>query len=239
MLFVGRPEERKGLPILLRAFEALVEHVPGPADRDRRRARRRAALPGRPGGDALDRRPRPRLRRAPLGVAARGGRALRAVARRRELRHGPDRGVRRRHARRSPRRSPATATWSATASTASSSRPATPSASPRSCSAPTTSPSASRRWARRRARAPSATPGRGSPIGSAEVYERAIEAPELVDRGRARRPLGRPPPGRRRPAEPAPAAALARPAARASGRPGPPRRPPRRPRRRRRPRRSA
>jgi phosphatidyl-myo-inositol alpha-mannosyltransferase len=28
VLFVGRPEERKGLPVLLQAFEGLVEHVP-------------------------------------------------------------------------------------------------------------------------------------------------------------------------------------------------------------------
>ena len=43
VLFVGRPEERKGLPVLLAAFEALIEHVParlrvigaGPADVER------------------------------------------------------------------------------------------------------------------------------------------------------------------------------------------------------------
>jgi phosphatidylinositol alpha-mannosyltransferase len=28
LIFVGRPEERKGLPVLLSAFEALIEHVP-------------------------------------------------------------------------------------------------------------------------------------------------------------------------------------------------------------------
>jgi phosphatidyl-myo-inositol alpha-mannosyltransferase len=29
VLFIGRPEERKGLPVLLQAFEGLIEHVPG------------------------------------------------------------------------------------------------------------------------------------------------------------------------------------------------------------------
>ena len=72
---------------------------PLPADRDRSRARGRAALPRRPGDDALDRRPRPRLRRAALGPPARGRPALRPIALGRELRHGPDRGLRRRDAR--------------------------------------------------------------------------------------------------------------------------------------------
>ena len=62
-LFVGRAEERKGLPILLSAFGALAEHVPCRltvigAERDDV-----AALPRRPRDDALHRPPRPGLRR--------------------------------------------------------------------------------------------------------------------------------------------------------------------------------
>ena len=140
ILFVGRPEERKGLPILLTAFDALVEHVPCAADRDRRRARRTscASSPIPSCCGSIDVRGRVSERGA-LGRAARRRRALRAVALRRELRHGPDRGLRRRHPGDRLRRSPATATSSPTASTACSSRPATRSASPRSCSASTTS----------------------------------------------------------------------------------------------------
>ena len=60
LIFVGRPEERKGLPVLLTAFEALVEHVDARltvvgADRDdvgatsptRTRGADRRARPGR------------------------------------------------------------------------------------------------------------------------------------------------------------------------------------------------
>ena len=107
-----------------------------PADRDRRRARGRLALPRRPG----------RCSRTSTSAAASPARcsgaqlarrrpALRALALRRELRHGPDRGLRRRHAgdrlrdrrlqrrrHRRRRRRPGAAR-------------ATRSASPRSCSA--------------------------------------------------------------------------------------------------------
>ena len=50
LLFVGRPEERKGLPVLLNAFEALVEHEPTTLTVVGVRRRRRRPLPRRPGG---------------------------------------------------------------------------------------------------------------------------------------------------------------------------------------------
>ncbi len=69
ILFVGRPEERKGLPILLTAFGALVEHVPC-----------RLTVIGAEREDVLryladpellrvDRHPRPRLRRGALDAS--------------------------------------------------------------------------------------------------------------------------------------------------------------------------
>ena len=125
LLFVGRAEERKGLPVLLAAFQALVEHVPSRltvVGADPEEISRRVSDPelmthidvlGKVSDSVLWRQ---------LG---RGRSALRAVSRRRELRHGPDRGDGRRHRAWSRRRSPDTATSSPTASTASWSRPPT------------------------------------------------------------------------------------------------------------------
>ena len=69
------------------------------ADRDRGREGGGPALPRRPRDDALHRPARPGLRRGALAPAARRRRALRTLARRRELRDGPHRGLRRRHTR--------------------------------------------------------------------------------------------------------------------------------------------
>jgi phosphatidylinositol alpha-mannosyltransferase len=108
IVFVGQSVERKGLPLLLRSFEALREHIPaeltvigptrGARSADARRSRRPRAGQGRRCAQAR-------------GAAARR-RPVRAVAGRGELRDGADRGVRRRHPgdrirhRRLPRRRP-------------------------------------------------------------------------------------------------------------------------------------
>ncbi len=96
ILFVGQAVERKGLPVLLRAFEALRDHVPGDAH-----ARRRQRRGGRAHDPRRPRHPRARqgLRGAQAGRARARRRALRALAGRRELRHGPHRGPGRGHAR--------------------------------------------------------------------------------------------------------------------------------------------
>ena len=95
IVFVGQAVERKGLPLLLRAFEALREHIPteltviGPSEQelsplmlDMRDVRVLGKVDDETKCTELE--------------AER--RAVRPVARRRELRHGPDRGVRGGHA---------------------------------------------------------------------------------------------------------------------------------------------
>ena len=68
------------------------------SDRDRRRLRRHRALRCRSGFGVADPRLGPDRWRGALAPPPRGRRALRALARRRELRHGPDRGLRGRNA---------------------------------------------------------------------------------------------------------------------------------------------
>ena len=212
-LFVGRAEERKGLPILLSAFGALVEHVPcrlTVIGAEREEVLRYLADPetmryidvhGRVSGEELWRR------------AARRRRALRALALRRELRHGPDRGLRRRHAgdrlgdrrlqrrrQRRRRRRPRPA-----------GRPAAPRRGAAARPPRARAPAGDGRGGPRAA--PSATPGRGSPTGSPRSTSGRSRRREPVTAGERFAPLGRPAPGRRRPAGAAPAAALARPAA--------------------------
>ena len=109
IVFVGQAVERKGLPLLLRAFEALREHIPteltviGPTPEEL------APLMLDPRGVRMLGKVDDEQKRA---GARGGGRAVRAVARRRELRDGSDRGVRGRNAgrslghRRLPRRRP-------------------------------------------------------------------------------------------------------------------------------------
>ena len=123
--------------------------------------------------------------------AARGRPALRALALRRELRHGPDRGLRRwhagdrlrhrrlqrrRHRRRRRRARPAR-------------RPAAPRRGAAARPPRARAPGGDGRGGARRAPQRYAWPRVADRVS--EVYERAIEAPAPRDRGRAARPLGR------------------------------------------------
>ena len=177
VLFVGRPEERKGLPVLLTAFGALVEHVPcrltviGAEREDVLRyladpeLMRSIDVRGRVSGERL------------WSRAARRRRALRALALGRELRHGADRGLRRRHPgdrlgdRRLQRRRQRRRRRRAGAAR----RPAAPGRG--AAARPPRAASGWRRWAR--------PPGDSAQRYAwprvadqvTEVYERAIEAP--------------------------------------------------------------
>ena len=95
IVFVGQSVERKGLPVLLRAFEALRGQIPAELTVIGVTADELAPLLVEGEGvRALGRVDD----EAPPGGAARRRRAVRAVARRRVVRHGPDRGLRGRHA---------------------------------------------------------------------------------------------------------------------------------------------
>ena len=185
--------------------------VRGPARARRRRARDRRRRAREVEPLLLDDSRRhafwPRRRRREDPRPARGRRALRAVARRRELRHGPHGGVRAGHAGRRERHRRLPRRRRATAATASSSRAATRSRSPRRCARWRSRPSGSPRWAPPPPSTRAATPGRRSPPRSSASTSR-----RSPPRPRARRRPRRPPRrvarrlalARRRPAAPCP-----------------------------------
>ena len=223
IVFVGQALDRKGLPILLRAFEALREHVPGAAD-DRRRVgvRGRAAAGRSRGRDRAG----PRVRRREARRARGRRRAGRAVAGRRVVRHGPDGELRRRHAgrglrhRRLPRRGARRGRRSA--------RPARrrhragrDAARPRAGAA-----SAPPRSAPPQERAPSATPGRRWPRGSSPPTRTRAPIPQpegAAERAAVRVGLRSADLGPRRPARRLPSLEPAPTAARRDRRPAAPR----------------
>ena len=161
LAFVGQAVERKGLPVLLRAFEALRDHVPVELiDRGRRSRRGRAAAcsTARRASPCWARSPTPRRppRWPPPTCSSRPRWAARASAWSSPRPSPPAH-------RSSPPTSPATATSCATGSTACSSRAATPPPSPRPFATSRWRPGGAPRWPSRRERTRRATPGRRSP----------------------------------------------------------------------------
>ena len=120
----------------------------------------------------------PRDRGGEVAPAARGRPAVRAVARRRELRHGPHRGVCVRHAGRRFATSPAIATCARAASTACSCPPGDAGRARRGAARPRARPRAARaHGALRHASARSASRGRTSPARCSERL-RATRSPQ-------------------------------------------------------------
>ena len=70
IVFVGRPEERKGLPVLLSAFEELVRHLPARLTVVGADDEELVPLPRRPRGHRARRAARPRLRRGAVAPPA-------------------------------------------------------------------------------------------------------------------------------------------------------------------------
>ena len=205
IVFVGQAVERKGLPILLRAFEALREHVPakltvvGASESEVA-----PLLVDRAGvtvlGRVSDDEKRVALRAADvLAAPSLGGESFGMV-----LTEGFAAGT---PAWRPT--SPATATSSATASTGCWSRAATPPRSPRRCATWRSTRLAPPGWAPRPPSAPSATPGLRSPRRSSTPTRRRAPSRKPEGARRARRGADRAAPRRPRPAPPGPAPAVA------------------------------
>ena len=203
VLFVGRPEERKGLPILLDRLRRPGRARPLPAHRDRRRARGHPPLPRRPRADALDRRRWAGLRGGSLALELHEADVLCAPSL-----SGESFGMvlTEAFAAGTPVIASAIAGYSDVVTDGVDGRPRSPRRSPApgrgAAARPPRARSPARRWVRRRGAAPSATPGRGWPIGSPRSMSGRSRFPSRRAAERSVCPLGGTPP-RRRPAPPA------------------------------------
>ena len=179
LLFVGRPEERKGLPVLLSAFAALVEHVDAELIVVGSERSDGAALPLGSGRRGADPRSRARQRRRAL---ARDSARPTCSARPSLLGESFGMVLTEAFAAGTPVVASNIAGYADVVTDGADGilvPPADPQASRRDAAAP--QPRAaigSPRWAPRRARRRSATPGRVSPSASRASMRRAVEVPE-------------------------------------------------------------